>query len=58
MVSVTADVDVTQANAAQILGDLEARVLPELLADFPGLRYSFEGTQEQQRQTIGGLRRG
>jgi len=58
VVSVTADVDPAQANANEILADLEARVLPELLAGHPGVRWSFEGTQSEQRKTMAGLGRG
>ena len=56
-INVTADVD-AQTNANEVIADLESRVLPQLLANYPGLRYSFEGEQQQQRETMGGLRRG
>jgi multidrug efflux pump subunit AcrB len=57
-ISVTADVDTDQGNANEIVADLQERLLPELLAAHPGISYSFEGEQEQQRETMGGLLRG
>jgi multidrug efflux pump subunit AcrB len=57
-VNVTGDVDLKVANANEILADLQASVLPRLVADYPGMRYSFEGEQKEQRETLGGLMRG
>jgi multidrug efflux pump subunit AcrB len=58
VLAVTAGVDTEVANANEMIADLEARVLPELLAAHPGVRYSFEGEQQEQRDTLGGLARG
>jgi len=54
-VDVTADVDLKVANTNEILADVEKNVMPRLLADYRGLRYSLEGEQQQQRETFGGL---
>ena len=54
-VSVTADLNVAETTAGLVIADLEARVLPEILADHQGVFYSFEGQQSQQRDSIGGL---
>jgi multidrug efflux pump subunit AcrB len=58
VVNVTADVDETRGNANEIIFDLESNVLPVLLADFPEIRYSLAGEQEEQRKSIFGLARG
>jgi multidrug efflux pump subunit AcrB len=55
VVRVTADVDITRANAGAILADLEQGFLPELVAHNPGLSYSLEGAQSEQRDTLGAL---
>ena len=55
VIDVTADLDLTRANANVILADLEKAFLPRLLADQPGLRYSFEGAQREQTKTLAGL---
>ncbi|MCK5618314.1 MAG: efflux RND transporter permease subunit, partial [Candidatus Krumholzibacteria bacterium] len=57
-INVTADVDVKQGNAAEVLADLKAEVLPLILADYPGVSYTFEGEQREQAETMGGLIRG
>jgi multidrug efflux pump subunit AcrB len=58
VVNVTADVDITRGNANEIIADLQSTVLPELLADYPEVRYSLAGEQEEQRKTLVGLARG
>jgi multidrug efflux pump subunit AcrB len=58
VVNVTADVNQAQANANDIIADMESEVLPRLLADYPEIRYSLEGEQQQQRETLTGLARG
>jgi multidrug efflux pump subunit AcrB len=58
VVNITADVDISRANANEVLADLESNVLPRLLADYPGIRYSLEGEQQEQRETMAGLARG
>ncbi len=55
-VNVTADVDLELANANEILANLQRDVLPVLMADYRGLTYSLEGEQQQQRETLAGLR--
>ncbi|MPY89895.1 MAG: AcrB/AcrD/AcrF family protein [Luteitalea sp.] len=57
-VNVTADVDLSRGNPNEIVANLDASVLPQLMANYPGIQYSFEGEQEQQRETLGGLGRG
>ena len=57
-VSVTAEVDTQQANSNEILAELERDYLPSLLRQFPGLTYSLEGEQEQQKETVSGLMEG
>ncbi len=58
VVTVSADVDVAVANANEIVADLEERVLPELLAGYPGVRHSFEGEQAEQRMFMSAMLRG
>ena len=57
-VNVTADVDTDKANANQIIADLRDRVLPEVLANHPRVRYTFEGQQQEQRETLASVIRG
>jgi multidrug efflux pump subunit AcrB len=55
VVNVTADVDVKVANANEIIADLVANVLPDIMADHPRVRYSLEGEQREQAETMSGL---
>ncbi len=54
-INVTSDVDLSLGNPNEIIASLEAGVLPELTALYPGIRYAFEGEQQQQRETLEGL---
>ncbi len=55
VINVTADVDVKQVAAGDVIADLERDFLPLILADYPGLTYSLEGEQEEQAESFGGL---
>ena len=57
-INVTASVDAAVTSAGQVLGDLEARILPEVLESYPGVFFSFEGAQAEQVDAIVGLQRG
>jgi multidrug efflux pump subunit AcrB len=54
-INVTADVDSTKANANEINASLVSTVLPDIMTQYPGVRYSFEGQQKEQAETMGGL---
>ncbi len=58
IVAVTADVDTNVANAAKVLADLEAGFLPQLMANYDGLRFSFEGQQRETQRSFNSLFRG
>ena len=57
-INVTAEVDDVQANANEILRDLENSFLPELIGRYPGLNFSLEGQQREQRDMMDNLTRG
>ena len=52
VVKVTADVDESVANANELRGDVEARVLPALKNRYPGLRYTIEGEGKEQAESL------
>ncbi len=54
-INVTAEVDPAAITPNEVVGDLEANVLPEILARYPGLDYSLAGEQEEQARAFGGL---
>ncbi len=55
IISVTADVDETIANANQIIGDVRANVMPRLMEKYPGLSYFLEGEQRDQAEALSAL---
>jgi multidrug efflux pump subunit AcrB len=57
-IDITAEVDESMANANEILADVTQNLLPTLLVDFPGLSYSLEGEQRDQREALTSLRNG
>jgi len=50
-VTVTANVEPI-SETARILAEVKTEVLPELLRDYPGLSYSFEGRQASLRDAV------
>ena len=57
-VNVTASVEASVTSAGQVIADLQARILPEVLANYPGVVYTFQGVQAEQADAIAGLQRG
>ena len=55
VIHVTADVDVKEVAAGDVIAELERNFLPLLLADYPGMSYSLEGEQAEQAESLGGL---
>ncbi len=49
VVTVTANVDAAVANTNEIVRDLQGGSLSETLSAFPGIQFSFEGEQSEQR---------
>jgi multidrug efflux pump subunit AcrB len=58
IVNVTADLDQEATNASEILADLQIATLPDLLAEFPGLRISFEGEERDRMESMASLKSG
>ncbi len=57
VVSVTADVDERIVTANDIVADLRASVLPELVRDRPHVGWSMQGEQREQQEFLGSLGR-
>lgn len=54
-ITVSADLDEEQANAAIIVADMQSRFMPQLLAEFPDVRIRWEGQQEQTTESVQSL---
>ena len=57
-VNVTASVDPALTTTGQVITDLQTRILPEVLENYPGVFYTFEGAQAEQVDAVGGLQQG
>jgi len=58
IVSVTADIDQSEANAEEVNAAIRTVNLPALMADYPGLRYSMEGQRKDQAESMASLKSG
>jgi len=57
VINVKADIDLTQGNANEVLGNLQAGFMKDLAAKHAGLTYRLEGEQREQRKALTALRR-
>ena len=57
-INVMASIDENVTSAGAVNGDLTANMLPAILADYPGVRYGFDGMEAEQQEVIGGLQIG
>lgn len=55
VIKVTANVTAGVTTGNKVLSSLQARELPAIVDRFPGLSYSFEGEQREQREAMGRL---
>jgi len=58
VVNVFGDIEEDRTNAGEVLADLEATVLPDLLARHPGLRYDLEGEEQERAESMRSLASG
>ena len=58
IVNVYADIDQDVANAGEVLRELEAGFLPDLMGRYPGLRYDLEGEEQERAESMQSLMRG
>jgi multidrug efflux pump subunit AcrB len=54
-ITVSADVDEAKTNAAQVISDLKATTLPELIKQYPTLSVDWEGQQQQSQESMASL---
>jgi multidrug efflux pump subunit AcrB len=57
-IDVTANVDVSVANANEIMAEIQATTLPAVLSNFPTVSYSLGGEQAEQAESMGGIMQG
>ncbi len=55
VINVSAAVDNEQANAQEIITDLQQNLLPQLAADYPGLTWDMEGEEKERKESLGSM---
>ncbi len=55
VLNVTGNVILGETTGNKVLGAFAQNELPAILAKYPGLRYTFEGEQREQREAMDGL---
>ncbi len=50
-VRVEADLLNDKVSVSDVLSDIKALIVPEVLKDFPGVRASYEGEDREQKKT-------
>ena len=58
IVTVKADVDKNASSSNAISSVIEEELMPAILADFPGVRYSMEGERRERMESLSGLTKG
>jgi multidrug efflux pump subunit AcrB len=58
VLNISANVVPELVNVNKVRSDLETGPLPQLVANHPGLTYSFEGRQREEREALAELRKG
>jgi multidrug efflux pump subunit AcrB len=58
VIDVTASVNTALAEANQISADLQQRVLPEMMRDYPGMDWELSGGQEDRAESFAALGKG
>jgi multidrug efflux pump subunit AcrB len=58
VINVTAGVDSRKANAGEILADLQQTLLPQLMADYPGLSFDLEGEEKERKESLSSMLEG
>lgn len=58
VINVSASVDAAQANAQEIIADLKQGLLPQLVADYPGLTWDMEGEEKERKESLGSMLEG
>jgi multidrug efflux pump subunit AcrB len=56
-VSVIADIDTAVTSSKEINANLREKVLPALMAEYPGLSFDLEGEQKERNESMASLKR-
>ncbi|MCJ8167879.1 efflux RND transporter permease subunit [Atopomonas sediminilitoris] len=52
VVSITADIDQTRAQSTAVINEVDERIIPAILAKYPGVSYNLTGSAEEQQKFV------
>ena len=55
VINVSASVDDQKTNAQEVIADLQQNLLPQLVADYPGLSWTMGGEEKERRESLGSM---
>ena len=55
VINISATVNNQQSNAQEIISDLKQNLLPQLVADYPGLSWDMEGEEKERKESLGSM---
>ena len=58
VINISASVNNEQSNAQEIISDLKQNLLPQLVADYPGLSWDMEGEEKERKESLGSMLNG
>ncbi len=55
VITISAQIDKDRASPTEIIGELRQGILPELMADYPGLTFDLEGRSRDEQESMAGM---
>jgi multidrug efflux pump subunit AcrB len=52
ILSVTADIEIAVTSAGEVLAGIKSNIMPDVMAKYPGLYFSFEGEQRERKESF------
>jgi multidrug efflux pump subunit AcrB len=57
-INITSSLDLSISNANEIIADIQKNVMPDVIQKYPSVRYSLEGEQAEQQESMAGIMEG
>tara|TARA_Y100000817_G_scaffold21779_1_gene15769 strand:+ start:2216 stop:5407 length:3192 start_codon:yes stop_codon:yes gene_type:complete len=54
-INVTANVDISKITSNEVLSSMQQRDLPQILREYPSVKYTLEGEQKEQNESLGSI---
>ena len=54
-INVTANVDISKITSNEVLGSMQQKDIPQILQEYPSVKYTLEGEQKEQNESLGSI---